>query len=267
MRSRWTGFVATVAAFALVAAASDGQDERAPPPAVQAERLGERLLITAQHFAWEEVTAFGLIQVLQADATSLVQEDFASQQIALESSPHGFRFAINQNDPAFEQRAAGALSITLASGQTSAALITESTGWRRDTPEFMKEVEALRLRFWDPNRHLKDETQRYREAYLSQLAACHAAGLNYHLDGTLTFEGAPWEDVQTLTLHDVKGTDHTSDLQAAITRGLAWVSPTENGFVLEIQDSTLLDPTAREVVLRINFQETVTAPIRSSSLP
>ncbi|HOW77400.1 MAG TPA: hypothetical protein PK959_16015 [Candidatus Competibacteraceae bacterium] len=59
----------------------------------------------------------------------------------------------------------------------------------------------------------------------------------------------------------VKGHDSTAALREAILRGSAWVLPTAEGFVLEIQDPALLGKPAREVIVTLDTGDVVVAPI------
>ena len=262
--------VTLMAAWVGATSIGYGQEDVAAPVAesehatLQVASDGNRLVLTAQHLPWERVKAFGLIEDHHQDVTADIRAAVADHDLQVEATSSGFNLDLGPS----EGRTLGdqgdvVLSLTLTSGRVASTPF----GVRSDTPLEKPAEEPPKLHggfcqgTWDQRSPLMKYAQQ-------QQAAMSAASVGSRLEFreqnghfVLAMAGASWEEVEAVTVQAVKGHDYTTALREAILRGSAWVLPTAEGFVLEIQDPELLGKPAREVVLTLDTGAVVVAPI------
>jgi hypothetical protein len=257
-------FTAMIAVFALVAPVGYGQGGPTVPLALQADRLEDRLVITAQYLPWERVKAFGLIEDHNKDVTADIRAAVADHDLQVEATPSGFSLDLGPS----EGRTLGdqgdvVLSLTLTSGLVASTPF----GVRSDTPleEPAEEQPKLHGGFclgsWDRMSPLMKYAQQQQAAISAASARSRLEFREQKGHLVLAMAGASWEEVEVVTVQAVKGHDYTTALREAILRGSAWVLPTADGFRLEIQDPDVLGKPAREVVLTLDTGDVVIAPI------
>lgn len=77
----------------------------------------------------------------------------------------------------------------------------------------------------------------------------------------LIVKGATADEVQNIMYRSIAGYDKSFDLRRALARRMAWAAKSRNGFILETDDPQFLDPEAQEVVLLLDDNTGLTAPI------
>ncbi|HOW77401.1 MAG TPA: hypothetical protein PK959_16020 [Candidatus Competibacteraceae bacterium] len=160
-------FAVMIAAFALVAPVGYGQGGHTAPPTLQADRLEDRLVITAQYLPWERVKAFGLIEDRNKDVTADIRAAVANHDLQVEATPSGFIIDIGPSEGMkLGDQGAGVLSLKLTSGQ----VVSTPIGTRPDTPleEPTEEPPKLHAGFclgsWDRMTPLMQYTQQQQAA-------------------------------------------------------------------------------------------------------
>lgn len=261
-------FATMIAAFALVVPVGYGQTETYGPPSLQAKWLKEGLIITAQHLAWERVQGVGLIYEHKEDLTDLIKLTLVNDQMGKNSADHEVKIDLGPaKNTVPDDFDTVVVSLKLKSGEVLSRPVEVRLVNADAVRAPLSEGEAI-----DSSNPLVQFTYRRKEALIRQATATASPRLEFRMEGekaVLIVKGATSDDVQNIIFSSIAGYDKSDYLHTDFSRQMAWIVNTKDGFtlILETDGIELVDTEAQEVVLVLDNNTGLTAPILHPSPP
>lgn len=189
--------------------------------------------------------------------TDAVRAAVAETSARVEPTPEGFTLDFGPSG-GLGREGDGVVSLTLASGQETTAPL---------------QVKRAALSGFCLNPVLGDggsdsPLARYaadwEETTLNAVRSPDAPVMGFTLHGdrlVMTVTGTAWNGVQTMTWRRIERQDRTSALQDALASGTARLTPTANGFLLEIDSADLAETGEQRAALVLDTGAVLVAPI------
>lgn len=263
--------IAISAALAMMAPVGHGQEARfsTDTPAetemasFQANSNSNQLVLTVKDLGPERMQGVGLIYDLRKDVTDVVRAALANNLMRVEPTIDGFTLDLGPSGGAGEKCIGdGVLSLTLSSGEVVSAPIKVAQPTERTElfPESCVEPEL--------DQAVSDPVQRYaelqQEAVMDPDNSSVSPVMGFTLQGdhlVMTVAGAAWDEVQGISWSYFESQDRTEALGEALANGSARITPTADGFLLEIDDVDLLSVADSVATLTLDTGAVLSSPI------
>jgi hypothetical protein len=188
--------------------------------------------------------------------TAAVRAAVADTSVRVEPTSEGFILDLGPSG-GLGRAGEGVVSLTLASGQETSAPL------RVKREAFSGFCLNPVLGEWGSSplaRYAADG----QKATLNAARSPDAPVMGFALEGdhlVMTVTGTAWHDVQAMAWRRMESQDRTSALQDALASGTARLTPTADGFVLEIDSADLAEIGEQRAALVLDTGTVLAAPI------